>query len=74
MAFTAVERASADLKKLVETAERVQELLGAVVLTQWVLLTPGSATADGRTRGSRSAVGFGPEWSGAKPAMFMRAT
>ncbi len=37
---------TADLKKLRDHPERVQELLGDVVLTDWVLLTPKNESAD----------------------------
>lgn len=37
---------TADLKKLVEKAERVQKLLGPVVLSEWVLLTPKHESAE----------------------------
>lgn len=39
-------KVTTDLKKLVDNAKRVQELLGAVVLTEWVLLTPKHESSD----------------------------
>lgn len=39
-------KVTTDLKKLKDYSDRVQELLGSVVLTDWVLLTPKHESAD----------------------------